>query len=64
MEHRYLVNLESYKREVHATDYTNASRTMIFDIHSLSGMRSFLKYWTYWGNASKRTSFGILWVYK
>ena len=29
---------------VHVTDFTNASRTMLFDIESLSGMKNFTSF--------------------
>lgn len=41
---RYLADLEIDKRESHVTDYTNASRTMLFDIHERKWDKEILEY--------------------
>ena len=41
---RYLADLESDQGAVHVTDYTNASRTMLFDIHNLCWDQEILKH--------------------
>ena len=33
--YRYLVSVETFRGEAHITDYSNASRTLMYNIHEL-----------------------------
>ena len=43
----YLADMEPDQQKVHVTDYTNASRTMLFDIHKLRWDDEILEGWIF-----------------